>query len=242
MKPTLHFGAETVDAEAFAGRWHRAAAALDACGVGERGVFALMLRNEPVVLELMLAGRWLGARWCMVNWHFKAHEVAHVLADSGAQVLVMHADLYEAVQAAIHPACACSSSSRRRHCARACDSASAPPRGRRPPGLPRWDDFRDGTARAVRCRAPGAAMLYTSGDRAAQGIEREPATPEQVLASLTMGRQALGIEAGMRIAAERAAVPRGANSYAMLAALVRRRDLARPRAACRAGTRCARSS
>ena len=46
---------------AFFERWQRAAAALAACSLGERDVVALMLRNEPVVVELMLAGRWLGA-------------------------------------------------------------------------------------------------------------------------------------------------------------------------------------
>ena len=101
MKPTVHFGGATLAPATFFDRWRRSASALAECGVGERDVFALMLRNEPVALELMLAGRWLGARWCMVNWHFKAQELRHILADSGARVFIVHADLLEAIEGSV---------------------------------------------------------------------------------------------------------------------------------------------
>ena len=38
---------------------------------------------------------------CPINWHFKADEVAYVLADCGAKVLVAHADLLAAVAGAV---------------------------------------------------------------------------------------------------------------------------------------------
>src|SRR5512144_2946416 len=101
MRPTLHFGGATVPADAFYARMQRAASALAACAIGPGDVFALMLHNEPVALELILAGRWLGARWCMVNWHFKADEVRHILADSGAKVFIVHAHLLAAVADAV---------------------------------------------------------------------------------------------------------------------------------------------
>lgn len=60
MKPTVNFGDEITSAEECFDRYRSAAAALHECGIGERDVFALMLHNEPVMLELMLAGRWMG--------------------------------------------------------------------------------------------------------------------------------------------------------------------------------------
>jgi acyl-coenzyme A synthetase/AMP-(fatty) acid ligase len=98
MRPTIHFDVETISADECYERYQRSAAALHACGIGERDVFALMLHNEPVMLELMLAGRWLGARWCLINWHFQAQEVGYILTDSAAKVLIIHADLLRAVR------------------------------------------------------------------------------------------------------------------------------------------------
>jgi len=93
MRPAIHFGGERVAGDAFFDRYRRSAAALRSLGVGAGEVLAVLLRNEPALLELMLAARWVGARWCMINWHFKADEVRHILEDSGARVLVVHADL-----------------------------------------------------------------------------------------------------------------------------------------------------
>ena len=72
----------------------RSAAALAAQGIGEGDVVALMLYNRPEWLELMLACRMLGAYWCPINWHFKSEEVRHILADSGAKLLVAEPGLY----------------------------------------------------------------------------------------------------------------------------------------------------
>ena len=93
MKPAISFGSETIAPDEFFARYQRSAAALAALGVGEGDVVALMLRNEPMMLELMLAARWLGAHWCPVNWHFKGEELRYILEDSGAKVFIAHADL-----------------------------------------------------------------------------------------------------------------------------------------------------
>jgi len=219
MKPTVHFGAETTPPEVFFERYGRAAAALDECGVGERGVFALMLRNEPVLLELMLAGRWLGARWCMINWHFKAHEVGHILADSEAKVLIVHADLLETIRDGIPPGVKVFAVAPAVHTRRMFQLGDGPwPAAQ---AMPDWDEFRDGSPRPTAPqKAPGAAMLYTSGTTGLpKGIARDAASPEQVQATLQMGRAALGIEPGMRALLSAPMYHAAPGSYALLAAL-----------------------
>jgi len=219
MKPTVHFGGAAIAPETFFARCQRSAAALRDCGVGARDVFALMLRNEPLALELMLAGRWIGARWCMVNWHFKAHEVRHILADSGARVLVVHADLLAALDGGIPQGVQVfvAAPSEPTRAAFALGAGPWPPAQ----GLPAWEALRDGVSRAAAPQqSPGAAMLYTSGTTGLpKGIAREPATPEQTQATLAMGRAALGVEPGMRALLSAPLYHAAPNSYALLSAL-----------------------
>ena len=78
----------TITPDDFEQRWRRSAAALQAQGVGDGDVVALLMRNSPQAVELMVATRHLGAQWCPVNWHFLTDEVQYILANSGARVLV----------------------------------------------------------------------------------------------------------------------------------------------------------
>ncbi len=219
MRPTLHCGGQTIAPDAFHAQTLRAASALRDCGIGERDVFALMLRNEPVALELILAGRWLGARWCMINWHFKAHEVRHILADSGASVLVVHADLLAEINEGIPPGVRVFVVVPEAATRAAFRLGDGPwPLAQ---GVEDWARFRDGTTRpAVEQKAPGSPMLYTSGTTGLpKGIERAPATPEQVQATLKVAGAALGIEPGMRALLSAPMYHAAPMSYAMLAAL-----------------------
>jgi len=199
MKPLVQFGDSRQSGEAFHARYTRAATALRHAGLGSGEVVALMLRNEPVMLELMLAARWLGARWCMVNWHFKSAEVRHILADSQAKLLVVHADLLGQIAGAVPPGVRVFVVEPLAHTRRAFALAPGPPPdvGRE---LERWDAFRDAaTGPIAPQQMPGSAMVYTSGTTGLpKGIRREPATPEQLALIAERSRQVLGIEAGMR--------------------------------------------
>ncbi len=88
MGPTIHFDAQVIGPEEFEVRSARSAAAMRERGVGPGDVVALILHNEPVLLELIMASRRLGARWWLINWHVKASEVRHILSDSDAKVFV----------------------------------------------------------------------------------------------------------------------------------------------------------
>ena len=91
--PTLAFDGDEIAASVVRERVLKAASGLAALGVGEGDVVAVMMRNEPEAMEAILAAGHLGAYWCGLNWHFKSEEAAWILVDSGAKVLVIHADL-----------------------------------------------------------------------------------------------------------------------------------------------------
>src|SRR5512133_2640337 len=101
MSATIYFDSEPETG--FDERCARSASALRELGVGPGDVVALMLQNEPILLELMLAARQVGAYFCLVNWHFKSGEVAHILSDSGARVLVVHAHLVDTIREGLPP-------------------------------------------------------------------------------------------------------------------------------------------
>lgn len=67
--------------------------ALRALGLARGDVVAVLLYNEPVYLELVLATGQLGMYLVPINWHLTPTEVAYIVQDSGAKVLVAHAAL-----------------------------------------------------------------------------------------------------------------------------------------------------
>jgi long-chain acyl-CoA synthetase len=219
MKPTIHFDVEiTSSAECFH-RYQSAAAALHECGIGERDVFALMLHNEPVMLELTLAGRWLGARWCLINWHFKTQEVRHLLTDSTAKVLIIHADLLQAIGDAIPRGIKVFVVMPAAHTRRVAGIDDG--EWRLATGFDRWEEFRDAGPRpAIAQKAPGTAMFYTSGTTGMpKGILRAVPSPEQVQAMQQMNRIALGIEPGIRTLVSAPLYHAAPMGYALFAAL-----------------------
>jgi long-chain acyl-CoA synthetase len=71
----------------------RAAAGFRALGLGGGTPVGMMLRNDFAFFEVSGAAAALGSPVVPINWHLKAEEVAYILADSGAKILVCHADL-----------------------------------------------------------------------------------------------------------------------------------------------------
>ena len=68
------------------------------------GVVAVMLPNGFEFFETAAAACRAEARFLPVNWHLKSDELAWILEDSGAQVLVAHHSLREYVDAAVERA------------------------------------------------------------------------------------------------------------------------------------------
>src|SRR6266540_3853388 len=71
----------------------RAATGFRSLGVGGGTPVAMMLRNDFAFFEVSGAAAALGSPVVPVNWHLKGEEVGYILADSGAEILICHADL-----------------------------------------------------------------------------------------------------------------------------------------------------
>jgi long-chain acyl-CoA synthetase len=185
MKPRIVFEGQAIEPEVFFARVMRAASAFKALGITDADTVALMMRNTPNVLELMLALRWLGATWCPINWHFKHDELRHILLDSESKLFVAEAALLRDLRDALPPGLPALQVG-------AEPSADAP--------WPRWETLRDA---APPCTdAPKTArgpMLYTSGTTGRpKGIRRNRPTPEQTARTQERSRLCYGYEPGMR--------------------------------------------
>ncbi len=170
---------------------------------------AFLLDNRVECIELtlgaMLAGIWLTP----INRHLAAEEIAYVVADSGAQVLLTDA-VHEALARASAAAAAGPAAP-----GEAAVRASASPRGLATPGTGRAETPGRRPPRVVTvgeeldrllARAcdepmpldgpPGATMIYTSGTTGRpKGVKRNrAATLGQALAAAAAGGRAIGLD------------------------------------------------
>lgn len=155
----------TLDLPSLARRGEQLAAGLAALGVGEGDVVAALLRNGMPYLELIQACRRLGCYYCPINWHFTAGEVAYLVEDSGAKVLIAGADLHDRIAHALQPGLPV--------------LRVADPAARHDPARPAWRDYdawRDSHAPyAGPAVAPRGHMAYTSGTTGRpKGVVRQP--------------------------------------------------------------------
>jgi long-chain acyl-CoA synthetase len=219
MKVAVHFRGERIDPSQFDARCQRAARVLHDAGVGEGDVVALLQRNGPLALEVMLAARSIGALWCPINWHFKTDEVAYILADSNAKGLVADPVLLQGLAGL--------------DLARVKTFVAAPDRvdnadtseissaaGGRASVSSAWQAQRDATPPIdAPPKAPRGAMFYTSGTTGRpKGIRRAAASPELAARGLEVLTQVLGFEPGMRALLSAPMYHSAPNSYSIGAA------------------------
>ena len=165
----------------------RAATGLDGLGIGEGDTVALILRNDFAFFEVAIAAGMLGAYSVPINWHLKADEAGHILRDCGAKVLVIHADLLPALEAAIPH--------RVEVLAVATPPEIATAYGIAPSGGGVWDDW---IASQPAWQAPPLAdrpsMIYTSGTTGMpKGVRRAPWAPEAMASRQRSMAQCFGM-------------------------------------------------
>ena len=90
-----------LDRDALAARGEQVAAGLAAMGIREGDVIAVLLRNGMPYLEIIQACKRLGCYYCPINWHYTADEVAFLVNDSGAKLLIAEDDLWRQVWAVL---------------------------------------------------------------------------------------------------------------------------------------------
>jgi len=69
------------------------ATVLQSKGLQAGDVIAILLRNDVRQFELIEACRYLEISFVPLNWHSTGSELQHILTDSGASLLIAHADL-----------------------------------------------------------------------------------------------------------------------------------------------------
>jgi long-chain acyl-CoA synthetase len=201
MVASLICGESVLSSDRLNERALRAVSALDRLGLRDGDVVAVMLRNDLACFEMLLAARLGGFLACPINWHYKQAETAHILRDSGARALVIHADLLGQIGAAV-PAnvtvVAVSPSAAVRVAFAIADTDCATP--------PHILDYEDWLAASPTYagppRRPRTTLPYSSGTTGKpKGIRREPLTAEQAERITEITRIAFGTEVGSRTAA-----------------------------------------
>jgi long-chain acyl-CoA synthetase len=187
----------------------RASSGLQELGIGAGDRVALLLRNSIEFLEASIATVPLGASAVPINWHWRAEEIAHVLADSGAKALIVHADLWPEVAASVPDSVAIV----------VVPSDGASPE--LPGGACWWESWlEEAPPFAAAPEAPPVSIIYTSGTTGRpKGVVRQTASESQREAGRALLNEvfALGSE-------ERTVIPApmyhtAPNVYALAAAL-----------------------
>ncbi|MCG6204868.1 AMP-binding protein [Rhodopseudomonas sp. HC1] len=174
-------------------RARRAAAGYAKLGVTAGDVVAVYMRNDFALMEAALAAGLCGAYVVPVNWHNTPEEARYVLENSGAKVLVIHADLWRAVQQAIPEGVevlVAETPPMLRADYHVSDEAAAVA-----PGLRAFENWlmQHAPAQPPFPTSPGS-MIYTSGTTGhPKGVRRQPPTPEQAAASQQMMRTVGGL-------------------------------------------------
>jgi len=171
----------------------RAATGFQALGLRDGAPVAMMLRNDFALFEVAGGAAALGRPVVPINWHLKAEEVRYILSDSGADILVCHADLLPQIRDGVPGNLRLLVVPTPPEIAAAFNIA--PELRQVPAGLTDWHVWRDSHAPSLEPPGRSAPMFYTSGTTGMpKGVRRNPMRPEQVAGSERVGAITYGIK------------------------------------------------
>lgn len=174
-------GERRLSTEALMERAARAASGLASLGVKAGDLIAIYLRNDLPFLEATFAAGLLGAYPTPVNWHYSPTEAAYLFENSGARVIVIHADLIEGIRSALPDGVPVLVVATPPEIAQAYGIDPAPV----PAGMIDWTTWLEGFEPYDQPvgEAPGT-IIYTSGTTGhPKGVRRRPPTAEQAAAT-----------------------------------------------------------
>jgi long-chain acyl-CoA synthetase len=93
---SIFFNKSKVGLQEFDNNVKKLATVLQSKGLQAGDVIAILLRNDVRQFELIEACRYLEVSFVPLNWHATGSELQHILTDSGASLLIAHADLASA--------------------------------------------------------------------------------------------------------------------------------------------------
>jgi len=196
----IHSGDRSLTRAALNQRAARAASGYARLGVQAGDAIAILMRNEIAFLEASLAASMLGAYAVPLNWHFTAAELAYVIDDCDAKILVVHADLIAALQGADLPArvqqLVVRTPPEIRKAFGVTEESARPPQG-----AIDWDEWLDQQPPWDQPAPAGLeSIIYTSGTTGKpKGVRRQPPTPEQQARTQEMRRLVYGLVPGVRL-------------------------------------------
>ena len=171
----------------------KAATGFKALGAGETAPVAMMLRNDFALFETAFGAGAIGARIVPINWHLKGEEVGYILADSGAKLLVCHADLLPQIADGLPKDLPVLIVRTPPEIAAAYGVAEAATGV--PDGATDFDAWREQQAPIENPPKRALTMFYTSGTTGRpKGVKRGAMTPEQAAASERVGAIAYGLK------------------------------------------------
>jgi long-chain acyl-CoA synthetase len=222
-------GERTIDQATFDARVERAAAGLDALGVGQGDCVAILMRNDITFLEASYAAIRLGAYAVPINWHFHPEEVGYILRDCAAKALITHADLLATARQAAPAGLSILAAPTPDDIARA--FAIPPERCTLPPDARSWDDLIAANAPWSGAPRPQTlSMIYTSGTTGhPKGVRRAPPTPAQQEALNEARRVVYGVAPGIRTIMAGPLYHSAPNAYALRAARITEALILMPR-------------
>ena len=186
-------GDRVMDGAVMQERAERAAQGLADLGVKAEDVVALFLRNDFTFIEGSLAAGLVGAYPTPVNWHGTVPEAAYVFKDCGARVIVIHADLYLAVKAAIPEGVTVLVAETPPELAEAYGVAAED--AKVPEGCIDWNSWLESKPRFTSGPAePPGSIIYTSGTTGfPKGVKRHPPTPDEAVAGRNLLLKGFGL-------------------------------------------------